>query len=79
MEEIIDSNISDGFKFKVLYQDEVIEEWDIKIKKNYVDYLEEVDYEFTEDETIDIIKDITLGKSFIDVRTLIETNGQLFF
>lgn len=76
MEEIIDSNISDGFKFKVLYQDEVIEEWDIKIKKNYVDYLEEVDYEFTEDETIDIIKGITLGKSFIDVRTLIETNGQ---
>ena len=76
MEEIVDSNISNDFKFKVLYLDEVIEEWDIKIKKNYVDYLDKVDYEFTEDETVDIIKDISIGNSFVDVRTLIETNGQ---
>ena len=77
-QEIINSGtLEEGYILEVLYENNVINNYTIEFYKEYVDYTEDLDIEHTEEYGKDIIKNLNINLTFIDIRTLINTNGDI--
>ena len=76
-ELVTDGTVTEGYSLEVLYHNEIINTYLIKLRQEYIEYQEEAKVEYTSDYGIDILKHLNIENTFIDIRTLIDTDGEI--